>query len=41
MLAYGRIPVFLDALMQVPCSKTYIISMALMARRHIVNADYI
>ena len=25
MLAYGRIPMFLNALMQVPCSKTNVI----------------
>ena len=38
MIAYGRIPIFLDALMQVPCSKAYIISITLITFKITRNA---
>ena len=44
MLAYGRIPIFLDALMQVPCRKAYVIGITLITFKMIHNAlivDYI
>ena len=38
MLACDRIPMFLDVLMHVPCSKTYIISITLITFKMIHNA---
>ena len=37
ILARGRIPFFRDALMQVPCSKAYIISITLITFKMIHN----